>query len=343
MHGKRFTFILIPPNDGLVREYRLTPKILAVGGVLAFAFICAFCYYLAGFYSLAHHQEDLAQLRAENGELMRSIEHTREAVTLLEKTMVVLREDDEKLRNYHQMEPLSDDERLAGTGGPAEPSRLHSVLPGRKRAAIEDLNSNILRLQREAKIQEESFSLLETKFRESEEGWKHFPTISPVSTDHSWVSSRFGYRSDPFTGRSAFHSGVDFAGRRGTPIYATADGTVDDVYRDTGMGNVVVIEHDITVTDESGKIYKKEGMYQTEYGHLERSLVSPGQRVSRGQQIATMGNTGRSTGPHLHYAVLYKDRRLGRKGYVDPENFILDMPGALEKTAGMGGAADSPE
>jgi murein DD-endopeptidase MepM/ murein hydrolase activator NlpD len=336
MHRKRFTFILIPPNDGQVQEYRLTPRILAIAGMVAFIFLCAFGYYFTGFYSRADHQENLAQLRAENGELLRSIEHTRGVVYQLEKTMVVLREDDEKLRNYHQMEPLSADERLAGTGGPDEPPQLSSVLPARKRAALEDLNVDILRLQREAKIQEESFSLLENKFRESEEGWKHFPTISPVSSDHSWVSSRFGYRSDPFTGRSAFHSGLDFAGRRGTPVYATADGTVNDAYRDTGLGNTVVIDHDIVVTDENGKPYKKEGIYQTEYGHLEKMLVSPGQRVSRGQQIATMGNTGRSTGPHLHYGVLYKDRRMGRKGYVDPENFILDMPNALEKLAGLG-------
>ncbi len=343
MHRKRFTFILIPPNDGQVQEYRLTPRVLAVAGMLVFVFVCAFGYYLAGFYSMAHHQENLAQLRAENGELLRSIEHTREVVSQLEKTMVVLREDDEKLRNYHQMDPLSADERLAGTGGPEEPSRLGSVLSGRKRAALEDLNGNILRLQREAKIQEESFALLETKFRDGEEGWKHFPTIAPVSSDHSWVSSRFGYRSDPFTGRSAFHSGVDFAGRRGTPVYATADGTVNDAYRDTGLGNVVLIDHDIMVTDESGKTFKKEGIYQTEYGHLEKMLVSPGQRVSRGQQIGTMGNTGRSTGPHLHYAVLYKDRRMGRKGYVDPETFILDMPSSLDKLAGLGGVDSTAE
>lgn len=336
MHRNRFTFILIPPNDGQVQEYRLTRRILALTGMVSFIFVCAFGYYFTGFYSRADHQENLSQLRAENGELLRSIEHTRGVVFELEKTMSVLREDDEKLRNYHQMEPLSADERLAGTGGSAEPPALSSALPARKRAALEDLNANILRLQREAKIQEGSFSLLEHKFRESEEGWKHFPTISPVSSEHSWVSSRFGYRSDPFTGRSAFHSGLDFAGRTGTAIYATADGTVNDAYRDTGLGNLVVINHDIEVTDETGKTYKKEGIYQTEYGHLERMLVVPGQRVTRGQQIATMGNTGRSTGPHLHYGVLYKDRRMGRKGYVDPQNFILDLPGFLEKTAGIG-------
>ena len=334
MHRKRFTFILIPPSDGQVQEYRVTPRLLTMAGIVAFLFICAFGYYFTGYYSRADAQEDMYQLRAENGDLLRSIEHTRTVVSQFEKTMVILREDDEKLRNYHQMEPLSADERRAGVGGPEMPAPS-SALPARKRAAIEDLNADILRLQREAKIQEESFSLLENKFRESEEGWKHFPTVSPVSSDHSWISSRFGYRSDPFTGRSAFHAGLDFAGRTGTPIYATADGTVNDAYRDAGLGNVVVIDHDIEVKDENGKTYKKEGIYQTEYGHLEKFLVTPGQRVVRGQQIGTMGNTGRSTGPHLHYAVLYKDRRLGSKGYVDPENFILDMPSSDEKVAGL--------
>ena len=147
MHRKRFTFILIPPNDGQMQEYRLTPRLLALGGMVAFLFLCAFGYYFAGFYSRADHQEDLAQLRAENGELLRSIEHTRGVVSQLEKTMSVLREDDEKLRNYHQMEPLSADERLAGTGGPGEPPALSSALPARKREALEDLNANILRLK----------------------------------------------------------------------------------------------------------------------------------------------------------------------------------------------------
>lgn len=335
MHRKRFTFILIPPNDGQVQEYRFSSRFLLLTGLVCLVFICAFGYYLTGYYSRVDYQDDLAQLRAENGELMRSLEHTRGSVSQLEKFMSVLREDDEKLRNYHQMEPLSADERLAGAGGAELPASFFSALPARKRILLEDLNASILRLQREAKIQEESFKQLEGKFRESEDGWKHFPTIAPVSSEHSWISSHFGYRSDPFTGRPAFHSGIDFAGRKGTPVYATADGTVKEAYRDAGLGNIVVIDHNIEVLDENGQLYCKEGIYQTEYGHLEKILVSPGQRLVRGQQIGTMGNTGRSTGPHLHYAVLYKHQRMGRRGYVDPENFILDLSSSSEKLAGF--------
>lgn len=335
MHRKRITFIVIPPNDGQVQEFRFSSRFLLLAGLVCLLFIGAFGYYFTGYYTRVDYREDLAQLRAENGELTRTIEQTRSTVSLLEKTMGVLREDDEKLRNYHQMEPLSADERLAGVGGAELPAAFSSALPARKRLLVEDLNSTILRLQREAKIQEESFKQIEGKFRESEDGWKHFPTIAPVSSEHSWVSSRFGYRSDPFTGRPAFHSGLDFAGRKGTPVYATADGTVREAYRDAGLGNMVVIDHSVEVMDESGQIYQKEGIYQTEYGHLEKILVAPDQRVVRGQQIGTMGNTGRSTGPHLHYAVLYKDQRRGRRGYVDPENFILDLPTSEEKLAGF--------
>ncbi len=342
MHRKRITFIIIPPNDGQVQEYRFTSRFLVLAALVCLAFITAFSYYFTGYYSRVDHREDLAQLRAENGELLRSLEHTRTSVSQLEKFMGVLREDDEKLRNYHQMEPLSADERLAGVGGAELPAPFSSALPARKRLLLEDLNASILRLQREAKIQEESFKQLEHKFRESEDGWKHFPTIAPVSSEHAWISSRFGYRSDPFTGRPAFHSGIDFAGRKGTPVYATADGTVREVYRDAGLGNVVVIDHNIELMDDNGQLYRKEGVYQTEYGHLEKFLVTSGQRVVRGQQIGAMGNTGRSTGPHLHYGVLYKDQRMGRRGYVDPQHFILDLSSS-EKLAGLALGSQSAE
>jgi murein DD-endopeptidase MepM/ murein hydrolase activator NlpD len=163
---------------------------------------------------------------------------------------------------------------------------------------------------------------------EKKENLKHFPTISPVPRDRTWPSSLFGYRADPFTGKQAFHCGVDFAGRKGTPVYATADGVVAQAYRDLGLGQVIIIEHDIQGETEDGERYTRQGLYQTEYGHLDTFLVSPGERVKRGQQIGTMGNTGRSTGPHLHYAVRYQDHRRGQyKGYEDPAMFLLDeMP-----------------
>ena len=113
------------------------------------------------------------------------------------------------------------------------------------------------------------------------------PSVQPVTSLK--FTSNFGIRSDPFMGTARMHAGVDIPGPVGTPVYATADGTVAHAERMGGYGNMVELDH--------GK-----GL-ATRYGHLSKLLVEPGAHVTRGQLIALMGSTGRSTGPHLHYEV----------------------------------------
>ncbi|RUM87684.1 MAG: hypothetical protein DSZ24_05595 [Thermodesulfatator sp.] len=113
-----------------------------------------------------------------------------------------------------------------------------------------------------------------------------------------YISSGFGRRRDPFTGKWAFHSGIDIVSYPGTPIKATADGRVIYAGRHAGYGKVVVIRHQYG--------------YSTLYGHLRKIAVRAGQKVKRGQVIGYLGSTGRSTGPHLHYEI----RRYGR--YLNP-------------------------
>ena len=113
------------------------------------------------------------------------------------------------------------------------------------------------------------------------------PALMPVKNSRN--TSSFGTRSDPFKGTAAMHAGVDLAGPLGTPIYATADGIVNRATVAGGYGNLVELNHG-------------QGI-QTRYGHLSSMLVHSGQRVKRGQLIALMGSTGRSTGSHLHYEV----------------------------------------
>ena len=113
------------------------------------------------------------------------------------------------------------------------------------------------------------------------------PSVQPV--DKLNFTSNFGIRSDPFQGTARMHAGVDIPGTRGTPIYATADGTIAHAERMGGYGNMVEIDHGKGIA--------------TRYGHMSKLLVEPGTRVSRGQLIGLMGSTGRSTGNHLHYEV----------------------------------------
>jgi murein DD-endopeptidase MepM/ murein hydrolase activator NlpD len=237
------------------------------------------------------------------------------------------------------MERFSADIRLGGVGGSEDlPEEDMASLPEPKRQMVRELSARIQQLKQMARFQEKSFAQIERRYLESEGDLRHFPTITPVQK--SWISSHFGDRTDPFTGRKARHLGVDFAGRTGMPIYATGDGKVIHAYLDRRLGNVVVIEHSVREINEDGEKYTRKGTFRTEYGHMEKLMVKAGDYIKRNQQIGTMGSTGRSTGPHLHYAVRYIDRRRGGdKGYVDPEKFFLDnvQRGAAAKLAQVSG------
>jgi murein DD-endopeptidase MepM/ murein hydrolase activator NlpD len=116
------------------------------------------------------------------------------------------------------------------------------------------------------------------------------PAIRPVSRNvNAWVTSRFGYRTSPFTGRRELHKGYDIASRQGTPLLATADGVVTYSGKKGLYGNFIVIDHG-------------HGMI-TRYGHCHKLLKKLGEKVKRWDTIALMGTTGRSTGPHVHYEV----------------------------------------
>ena len=136
------------------------------------------------------------------------------------------------------------------------------------------------------------------------------PSEKPVRSAE--FTSGYGVRSDPFKGRAAMHAGIDLAGPLGTPVYATADGTVSSAgYNNGGYGNLIKLDH--------GK-----GI-ETRYGHLSAILVSAGQHVVRGQQIARMGSTGRSTGSHLHYEVRIDGRAVNPIPFMKSNDYLLAM------------------
>ncbi|MNO16039.1 Murein DD-endopeptidase MepM [compost metagenome] len=125
-----------------------------------------------------------------------------------------------------------------------------------------------------------------------------WPTYSKV------ITSSFGYRSDPFNGGSAYHSGIDIAGSIGDPVYAAMGGVVTAAEQMGARGKYIIVQHD-------------NGL-ETWYMHLNKMLVSPGTQVSKGQKIALLGNTGRSTGPHLHFQVVKQNKPVNPLNYVTP-------------------------
>jgi len=157
----------------------------------------------------------------------------------------------------------------------------------------------------------------DTQFRSLFMTWKKLDTLehgviaipSAQPVEHLAFTSNYGIRSDPFRGTAAMHAGVDIPGPVGTPVYATADGMVDRAERSGGYGNLVELDH--------GK-----GI-QTRYGHLSKILVEAGTRVHRGQLIALMGSTGRSTGPHLHYEVRIDGHAVNPVPFLQTADYLL--------------------
>ncbi|HEX4389201.1 MAG TPA: M23 family metallopeptidase, partial [Steroidobacteraceae bacterium] len=126
------------------------------------------------------------------------------------------------------------------------------------------------------------------------------PEGRPVA--NGFISSYFGERADPFDGLETFHKGVDFAGTPGSPVVAVAAGVVTWAGERTGYGRLIEINHG-------------DG-FATRYAHNERTLVTVGQTVKRGERIALMGSTGRSTGPHVHFEVLRNGRQVNPLSFV---------------------------
>ena len=176
-----------------------------------------------------------------------------------------------------------------------------------------------------ADMQFRSLFMTWKKLDSLEQGVIAIPSAFPV--EHLAFTSNYGVRSDPFRGTAAMHAGVDIPGPVGTPIYATADGIIDRAERAGGYGNMVEINH--------GK-----GI-QTRYGHLSKILVAPFTRVHRGQLIALMGSTGRSTGPHLHYEVRIDGHAVNPVPFLQTADYLLAVQDrALKATpAAVGGPA----
>jgi murein DD-endopeptidase MepM/ murein hydrolase activator NlpD len=168
-------------------------------------------------------------------------------------------------------------------GGPLVP------LPGKKMSE-NSLSQQLDRLSHVVNDRSDKLTALETMLLQNQLSRRLLPSMPPVHS--GYYSSNFGWRIDPFTGANALHEGVDFVANAGTPIYASAGGVVDYAGMDSSYGNMVEIDHGNNIV--------------TRYAHASKVLVKVGQVVRRGQEIAEVGSTGRSTGNHLHFEVRYK-------------------------------------
>ena len=211
--------------------------------------------------------------------------------------------DDDIYRSIFGMHEIPAEVRNAGFGGVNRYEHLEDV----DRAGL--LKDAVVRLDvltKKSYVQSKSFDEVSLLSKRAGDMASCVPAIPPVVPDRAVyrLSSSFGFRADPFTGRSKRHTGVDFALKPGNPVYATGDGVVENVsFAFFGYGNSVVINHGFG--------------YKTRYAHLKTVGVVEGMKIKRGECIGESGNSGRSSGPHLHYEVIYKDRHVNPANYYD--------------------------
>jgi murein DD-endopeptidase MepM/ murein hydrolase activator NlpD len=248
-------------------------------------------------------QEKLAQM----SNLQAEIQARDAELSELNREFSTLRELEDKLRTIAGLKPRerSKSDPKGGQGGPDEDAI--SSLPDFSPAEFEEEAAGPLSVQELLNGSLElRDSLSEVLYIFETQGAKlsSIPSINPVVYDEAWISSGFGYRADPMNGKRRFHEGCDIVAPRGTPVIATADGVVRFAGWRDGMGRMLEVEHGYG--------------YVTVYAHNEKLLVKQGDQVHRGELIARVGSSGRSTGPHLHYEVRLNDR------LVNPYNYVVE-------------------
>ena len=243
-------------------------------------------------------------LKKQNAEWASRMEVMNRQIDKYEDALTTLQmRDDDIYRSIFGMHEIPSEVREAGFGGVNRYEYLDQV------DQHDILKNTVMRLDvltKKSYVQSKSFDEVALLSKRAGDIASCVPAISPVVPDTRVyrLSSSFGFRKDPFTGRSKRHSGVDFALKPGNPIYATGDGVVESVrFEFYGYGNSVVINHGFG--------------YKTRYAHLKSIGVSEGMKVKRGECIGESGNSGRSSGPHLHYEVIYKDACVNPANYFD--------------------------
>lgn len=288
---------------------RMLPWLAALVLIVVPALVGTGSYYAARWFSspvmdremTERWQSELREKQARLGELDQRAEEELSALTgrLAEMQARLMRLDalGERLVDVAGVSSDEFDFGVApGLGGPAMPTDREGARP----TVSAPITDSIRQLERTLERREHQLGVLENLMdnrRKEEQTW-----LSGRPVKSGWMSSRFGTRTDPFSGRETKHRGVDFAAKEGTPIHATGAGVVTYASRRWGYGNLVEVNHGDGV--------------KTRYAHIKDILVETGDIVRAGDKIATVGSTGRSTGPHVHYEVLKDGRQ------VDPAPFI---------------------
>jgi murein DD-endopeptidase MepM/ murein hydrolase activator NlpD len=277
------------PKTLSYEKYRLSRWILLLRGIGVFSFsiFLGFIFFLI--FSRFVDTPDEKKVKSANSDLAAELDNLNQRVSTVNTELNKLRvKDNNVYRSIYESEPVNDKAWQEN----AENSEKYNDLRKLPNAdLLIELNMKLDQLNKQFKLQNSSFDQLLSMAQNKKEYLSRIPAIQPLANKNlERIGSGFGYRTDPFYRTQRFHAGIDFTAPRGVDVYATADGVVEEVTTEIwGYGQHIIINH--------GNGFK------TLYGHLSKFKVKRGQKVTRGQLIALVGSTGKSTAPHLHYEV----------------------------------------
>ena len=307
--GEKLSCILISNSGSVVKQATVSRAFLSFLGLLLTCglfysgyIVYDYCQLRKTFVDAAAlenrisgQQEIIVGQRKQIQKLAREINHFK-------KDLLALNNFEKKIRIIANLEKPAGNDSLFGVGG-SIPEDLDAKvdLTEKHNGLLRDIHEQVDQLKLASTNQNEGLESLLTYLENQRNLLASTPAISPTQ---GWVTSKFGYRLSPFTGKREFHKGLDIGARKKSPVVATADGVVSFAGIKGLLGRVVIVNHGHGVV--------------TCYGHLNTALKKNGETVKRGETIALVGNTGRTTGSHVHYEVQLNGMP------VDPMKYILD-------------------
>jgi len=305
----RLTFLFLGDAGSPVKQVSVSKR--SLGALIFFLFVClivsgfVFSDYIrfkTGFIKNRGLEKTVSQQNESIADQRKQIEYFAKEINSLKSNLVALNEFEKKIKVVANIEEAENQKILFGVGG-SIPEDLDPeiVISNSHNNLLREMHGQVEQLQLASIYQRNSLEELLNSLKDRENLLACTPSIRPTT---GWISSGFGYRKSPFTGKREFHKGLDIATGKGTKIIATGDGVITFTGKNGLLGKMMIIDHG-------------HGMV-TRYAHIDRFVKKQGEFVKRGEAIALVGNSGRSTGSHLHYEVLLNGVQ------VNPNKYILN-------------------
>ncbi|MGA1826439.1 MAG: M23 family metallopeptidase [bacterium] len=299
--NKKYTFMIIPDFSANMHRFHIPKYIVRFLFLILVAIIGCGIFMTYNYFQMREQVQEFAKIKEKNREQESYIISFSKSIECLKRQMVDLQNSNTKLQILAGLQKPENNQQVFGIGGETE-SGICRFYREDLDKLVDQMRIDLEKLNIETVSQEDNLMELSYIMENSKSILDSTPSIFPTQ---GWITSGFGYRKSPFTGKRELHKGIDVAGRRGTPIVAPARGIVTYSGLNGGYGNVVEIKHGYG--------------FSTLFAHASVNLVKVGDRIERGDVVALLGNTGRSTAPHLHYEIKINNVN------IDPLNYILDL------------------